>query len=139
MQLSSHVIAFIAAATWTLAAAESSSSPVLPCYQASCSTLIDQLKACQVALDPSSGNLNFPVQANTSATTDKCLCKQSIINAYGTHTLLFSFLFSRFSVFLMPYQERVFFFSLNFSPSLFGSQRTVLHVWGRKSKSAGPV
>ncbi|KAF8977491.1 hypothetical protein BGZ46_007342 [Entomortierella lignicola] len=53
-----------------------------PCYQASCGPLIDLLKECQITVDPTTGNINFPVVANTTATTDKCLCTQSIVNAY---------------------------------------------------------
>ncbi|KAF9578586.1 hypothetical protein BGW38_005543, partial [Lunasporangiospora selenospora] len=52
----------------------------LPCYKEKCSKLIDVLKECNINVDPQSGNINFP--ANANADTDKCLCKQPVINAY---------------------------------------------------------
>ncbi|KAF9905490.1 hypothetical protein EC991_001599 [Linnemannia zychae] len=54
----------------------------LACYQSGCSTLIGLLKECKVTVEPTTGNINFPVEANTTATTDKCLCTQQIVNAY---------------------------------------------------------
>ncbi|KAF8941639.1 hypothetical protein EDD21DRAFT_369480 [Dissophora ornata] len=54
----------------------------LPCYQDKCTPLIDALKECQITVDSTTGNINFPVASNTTADTDKCLCKQSIVNAY---------------------------------------------------------
>ncbi|KAF9430274.1 hypothetical protein BGZ76_000895, partial [Entomortierella beljakovae] len=57
-------------------------STQLPCYQASCSPLIELLKGCQISVDPATGNINFPTQANTTETTDKCLCNQKIVDAF---------------------------------------------------------
>ncbi|KAF9958807.1 hypothetical protein BGZ72_010869 [Mortierella alpina] len=54
----------------------------LPCYQEKCTPLIDALKECQITIDTATGNINFPVAVNSTAETDKCLCKQSIVNAY---------------------------------------------------------
>ncbi|KAF9131435.1 hypothetical protein BGW39_001815 [Mortierella sp. 14UC] len=54
----------------------------LPCYEQSCSPLISALSECQITIDAASGNINFPVTADTQGTTDKCLCKQSIVDAY---------------------------------------------------------
>ncbi|KAG0205366.1 hypothetical protein BGX28_003031 [Mortierella sp. GBA30] len=54
----------------------------LPCYQEKCTPLIDALKECQITVDRSNGNINFPAASNATAETDKCLCKQSIVNAY---------------------------------------------------------
>ncbi|KAF9090650.1 hypothetical protein BGX23_005823 [Mortierella sp. AD031] len=51
----------------------------LPCYQETCSPLISALSECQIAVDSATGNINFPVGADT---TDKCLCKQFVIDAY---------------------------------------------------------
>ncbi|KAF9109152.1 hypothetical protein BGX27_007946 [Mortierella sp. AM989] len=79
----SFSIFFFSLAFLTLfATAQSDQSTTLPCYQTSCSPLIDLLKECQITVDSSTGNVNFPVQPNTTITTDKCLCKQIIVNAY---------------------------------------------------------
>ncbi|KAI1316637.1 hypothetical protein EDD11_009672 [Mortierella claussenii] len=53
----------------------------LPCYQEKCTPLINALKECQITIDSSTGNTDFPV-TNSTVDTDKCLCKQSIIDAY---------------------------------------------------------
>ncbi|KAK3822872.1 MAG: hypothetical protein J3Q66DRAFT_330313 [Benniella sp.] len=53
----------------------------LPCYQEKCSPLINVLQECKITVDVTSGNINFPV-VDATADTDKCLCKQSIVNAY---------------------------------------------------------
>ncbi|KAF9147186.1 hypothetical protein BG015_011212 [Linnemannia schmuckeri] len=54
----------------------------LACYQPSCTPLISLLQECKISVDPTTGNINFPVEVNTTATTDKCLCTQKIVNAY---------------------------------------------------------
>ncbi|KAF9129840.1 hypothetical protein BGW39_003780 [Mortierella sp. 14UC] len=74
------LLAFIA----TLASAQQQQQPeeALACYQSGCSSLIGLLQECNVTVEPTTGNINFPVETNTTATTDKCLCTQKIVNAY---------------------------------------------------------
>ncbi|KAF9923328.1 hypothetical protein FBU30_006625 [Linnemannia zychae] len=72
---------FLAIAFLTLSSAQQPEE-ALPCYQSQCSSLITLLRDCKVTVDPSTGNINFPVEANTTVTTDKCLCTQKIVNAY---------------------------------------------------------
>ncbi|KAG0311468.1 hypothetical protein BGZ99_010133 [Dissophora globulifera] len=72
------VIALVAVST---VSAQQPGTP-LPCYQEKCGPLIDVLKECQITVDPATGNINFPVASNATADTDKCLCKQPIVNAY---------------------------------------------------------
>ncbi|KAF9185047.1 hypothetical protein BGZ51_002989, partial [Haplosporangium sp. Z 767] len=79
-------LVIVGAITIAPASAQSHSparSPLL-CYRVSCFPLIDMLKECQVAIDPLSGNLTFPLQSTGIFVdiTDKCLCKQAIIDAY---------------------------------------------------------
>ncbi|KAG0037254.1 hypothetical protein BGZ82_002887 [Podila clonocystis] len=52
----------------------------LPCFQEKCSGLIESVKVCDLTVD-GSGNINFPVTNDTSA-TDKCLCSQNIVNNF---------------------------------------------------------
>ncbi|KAF9937763.1 hypothetical protein KVV02_001636 [Mortierella alpina] len=54
----------------------------LPCYQEKCTPLVDALKECQITVNTATGDINFPVATNSTAETDKCLCKQSIVDAY---------------------------------------------------------
>ncbi|KAF9557992.1 hypothetical protein EC968_007318 [Mortierella alpina] len=54
----------------------------LPCYQEKCTPLVDALKECQITVNTATGDINFPVTSNSTAETDKCLCKQSIVDAY---------------------------------------------------------
>ncbi|KAG0277596.1 hypothetical protein BGZ97_009864 [Linnemannia gamsii] len=54
----------------------------LACYQPSCSPLISLLQDCKISVDPTTGNISYPLEGNTTATTDKCLCTQKIVNAY---------------------------------------------------------
>ncbi|KAF9918264.1 hypothetical protein BX616_009727 [Lobosporangium transversale] len=53
-----------------------------PCYQEKCTPLIEILKECKINVDPTTGDITFPVADDTKNETDKCLCKQSIVNAY---------------------------------------------------------
>ncbi|KAF9366844.1 hypothetical protein BGX34_003944 [Mortierella sp. NVP85] len=53
----------------------------LPCYQEKCSPLINVLQECKITVDAATGNINFPV-VDAGTETDKCLCKQSIVDAY---------------------------------------------------------
>ncbi|GJJ74928.1 hypothetical protein EMPS_07286 [Entomortierella parvispora] len=73
--------AIVAALALSTVSAQQPETP-LPCYQASCSNLISVLQECSITVDASTGNINFPVASNTTSTTDKCLCKQSIVDAY---------------------------------------------------------
>ncbi|KAF9116645.1 hypothetical protein BGX27_000564 [Mortierella sp. AM989] len=72
---------FIALVAVSTVSAQQPETP-LPCYQEKCTALIDVLKECEITVDPTTGNINFPVVANTTAETDKCLCKQPVVNAY---------------------------------------------------------
>ncbi|KAG0377891.1 MAG: hypothetical protein J3R72DRAFT_455555 [Linnemannia gamsii] len=72
------ILAFLAIVT----SAQKQPEEALACYQSGCSSLIGLLQDCKVTVDPTTGNINFPVESNTSATTDKCLCTQKIVNAY---------------------------------------------------------
>ncbi|KAG0086159.1 hypothetical protein BGZ93_010838, partial [Podila epicladia] len=71
-------------ATIAIAASVSAQSPqpetALPCFQEKCSGLIESVKVCDLTVD-GSGNINFPVTNDTSA-TDKCLCTQNIVNNF---------------------------------------------------------
>ncbi|KAF9335229.1 hypothetical protein BG006_000618 [Podila minutissima] len=71
-------------ATVAIAASVSAESPqpetALPCFQEKCSGLIESVKVCDLTVD-GSGNINFPVTNDTSA-TDKCLCTQNIVNDF---------------------------------------------------------
>ncbi|KAF9359876.1 hypothetical protein BGX26_011166 [Mortierella sp. AD094] len=72
---------FVALVAVSTVSAQQPETP-LPCYQDKCTPLISALKDCQITVDPTTGNINFPVVANTTADTDKCLCKQPIVDAY---------------------------------------------------------
>ncbi|KAG0045809.1 hypothetical protein BGZ83_008977 [Gryganskiella cystojenkinii] len=72
----------IAALAASSASAQTQPEQPLPCYEAQCSNLITVLKECSITVDATTGNINFPVAANTTATTDKCLCKQPVVDAY---------------------------------------------------------
>ncbi|KAF8982111.1 hypothetical protein BGZ46_001791 [Entomortierella lignicola] len=73
---------FVALVAVSTVSAQTQPSSALPCYEASCTPLINVLQECQITVDPTTGNINFPVVANTTADTDKCLCKQTVVNAY---------------------------------------------------------
>ncbi|KAG0246744.1 hypothetical protein B0O80DRAFT_445706 [Mortierella sp. GBAus27b] len=55
----------------------------LPCYEEKCNPLISVLKDCQITVDTSGDKIkiSFP-NTTTPADTDKCICKQSIVDAY---------------------------------------------------------
>ncbi|KAG0376346.1 hypothetical protein BGX24_007877 [Mortierella sp. AD032] len=80
----SALLATLLVAVATVSAQEANPQPetALPCYKASCDPLISVLAECQITVDGTTGNINFPVTADTAGTTDKCLCKQSIVDAY---------------------------------------------------------
>ncbi|KAF9414025.1 hypothetical protein BGZ76_004944 [Entomortierella beljakovae] len=82
MRSSSTILAtlFVALVAVSTVSAQQPETP-LPCYQEKCTPLIDVLKECQITVDPATGNINFPVVANTTE-TDKCLCKQPIVDAF---------------------------------------------------------
>lgn len=80
---------FLAVLTFTTA--QQPEETPLACYQPSCTPLISLLQDCKISIDPSTGNINFPVEVNTTATTDKCLCTQKIVNAYGKAPSFFCF------------------------------------------------
>ncbi|KAG0002294.1 hypothetical protein BGZ80_001647 [Entomortierella chlamydospora] len=76
-------ITFLATVLVALVAVSNVSADTpLACYDASCTPLINILKDCQITVDSSTGNINFPTVANTTSDTDKCLCTQTIVNAY---------------------------------------------------------
>ncbi|KAG0260047.1 hypothetical protein BG011_002156 [Mortierella polycephala] len=76
------LVAFVALSSTVSAQEQPQPETPLPCYQEACSPLIEVLKECKVTVDLSTGNINFPVASNATAETDKCLCKQPIIDAY---------------------------------------------------------
>ncbi|KAF9544834.1 hypothetical protein EC957_011655 [Mortierella hygrophila] len=84
MRTSTALLATLLVAVATVSAQDASTQPEtpLPCYEQTCSPLISALSECQITIDSATGNINFPVTADTSGTTDKCLCKQSIVDAY---------------------------------------------------------
>ncbi|KAH7029982.1 hypothetical protein BKA57DRAFT_228624 [Linnemannia elongata] len=79
----SSALFFFFLAILTFTTAQQPEETPLACYQPSCTPLISLLQDCKISIDPSTGNINFPVEANTTGTTDKCLCTQKIVNAYG--------------------------------------------------------
>ncbi|KAG0351320.1 hypothetical protein BGZ54_003319 [Gamsiella multidivaricata] len=81
---STSSLALLVAVLVALVATVSAQQPetALPCYQEKCTPLINVLKDCQITVDPSTGNINFPVASNTTTETDKCICKQSVVDAY---------------------------------------------------------
>ncbi|KAF9295105.1 hypothetical protein BGZ88_002786 [Linnemannia elongata] len=78
----SSALFFFFLAILTFTTAQQPEETPLACYQPSCTPLISLLQDCKISIDPSTGNINFPVEANTTGTTDKCLCTQKIVNAY---------------------------------------------------------
>ncbi|KAF9948222.1 hypothetical protein BGZ70_002308 [Mortierella alpina] len=54
----------------------------LPCYHEKCTPLVDSVKECQITVDTNTGDINFPVADNSTAATDKCLCKQAIVDLF---------------------------------------------------------
>ncbi|KAF9923152.1 hypothetical protein FBU30_006754 [Linnemannia zychae] len=83
MRATTALLATLLVAVATVSAQDATTQPetALPCYEQSCTPLISVLAECQITVDATTGNINFPVTGDTSA-TDKCLCKQPVVNAY---------------------------------------------------------
>ncbi|KAG0280889.1 hypothetical protein BGZ95_008186 [Linnemannia exigua] len=84
MRTSTALLATLLVSIATVSAQVANPQPetALPCYKESCSSLITALSECQITIDEATGNINFPVTADPAGTTDKCLCKQPIVDAY---------------------------------------------------------
>ncbi|KAG0290163.1 hypothetical protein BGZ97_006250 [Linnemannia gamsii] len=85
MRTSTALLATLLVAVATVSAQEPSASQPekpLPCYEQTCRPLINALAECKITVDTTTGNINFPSTPDPSGTTDKCLCKQSIVDAY---------------------------------------------------------
>ncbi|KAF9094312.1 hypothetical protein BGX29_009541 [Mortierella sp. GBA35] len=52
------------------------------CFQTSCKSLFQLLQTCNITIEPSTGNMRIPVDEVTHSKTDRCLCKQPVVDAY---------------------------------------------------------
>ncbi|KAG0288309.1 hypothetical protein BGZ96_007887 [Linnemannia gamsii] len=85
MRTSTALLATLLVAVATVSAQDAAApqpEKPLACYEQTCTPLISALSECQITVDATTGNINFPKTADTSGTTDKCLCKQAIVDAY---------------------------------------------------------
>ncbi|KAF9919911.1 hypothetical protein BGZ65_011696 [Modicella reniformis] len=81
MRSNSFVLLVACLVALVAVSAQQQPETALPCFQEKCVPLVNVLQECQITVELSTGKITYPVVANTT-TTDQCLCRQPIVNAY---------------------------------------------------------